>query len=84
MLERFADDAELVLASGQAPVEGAAAIRSEYLMRPPGDEIVVLDAWETAKGASGTYAWSRDPETPVGELRLSVTDGRVTRVVVTS
>jgi hypothetical protein len=82
MLERFADDAELVLPGRPGPIEGVSAIRSAYLERPPGDEIVVLDAWETADGVSGTYAWGRAPEGRAGEIALTVDAGRVTRLVV--
>jgi hypothetical protein len=84
MLERFTADAELeVAALSPQPWCGVGAIRSAYLERPPTEEIVLLEAWETAEGVAGSYAWSSERAVAVGELRLTVTDGRVERVVVT-
>jgi hypothetical protein len=85
MLERFADDAELVFDGSRAGrFEGTSAIRAAYVERPPDGEIVLVEAWETAAGASGSYAWASEPEVTAGELHLTVADGRVTRLAVTS
>lgn len=85
MLERFDAEAELVIeGEGSAGIRGVGAIRSAYLERPPDGEIVLLDERETAEGAAGDYAWSAAPTEKAGELRLTVVDGRIARLVVTS
>jgi hypothetical protein len=83
MLERFDGDAELVVDGGlREPVVGVGAIRTAYLDRPPREEIALLDARETAAGASGTFAWCDAPESPAGDLHLTVVGGRVTRLEI--
>lgn len=80
MLAGLADDAELEFVGVPVgPFRGRAEIAEAYRERPPDDEILVLDR----EGDTAGYAWAADPETRAGELRLTVRDGLIRRVVVT-
>src|SRR5690348_1386589 len=80
MLAGLADDAELEFQGVPVgPFRGRAEIAEAYRERPPDDEILVLDQ----EGDAAGYAWATDPETRAGELRLTVRDGLIRRVVVT-
>jgi hypothetical protein len=81
MLEPFADDAELEFVGVPVgPFHGRAAIAEAYRTQPPDDELVVLE--DRGEGTA-RYAWARTPSVAAGELRLTVEDGRVVRLVVT-
>ena len=57
------------------PFHGREAIRAAYAAQPPDDEIVLLDP-------DGTYAWSKKPETPAGQMFLTERDGEIVRLVI--
>src|SRR3954452_8078162 len=81
MLEPFAEDAEMeFLGVPVGPFHGRDAIAEAYRTQPPDDELVVL---EDRGDGTARYAWSREPDRQAGELRLTVADGRITRLVVT-
>jgi steroid Delta-isomerase len=84
MLERFADDAEMVFEGVPAgPFAGRDAIAAAYREQPPDDEIVLLDVREDAAGVvRAGYAWLAAPATEAGEMRLTHDDGRIVRLVV--
>lgn len=85
MLERFDPQAELEFEGVPfGPLRGLQAIDEAYRERPPDDEVVVLDAMERPDGVVvARYAWAREPMSPAGEMRLSVRDGSIERLVVT-
>jgi hypothetical protein len=56
------------------PFAGRAAIEAAYAAQPPTDELVMLD--------EVTYAWSRAPQRPAGELHLVERDGKVSAIRV--
>ena len=84
MLERLADDAELVFEGVPVgPFRGVDAIAAAYRERPPDDVIRTFDERVEGVDVVASYAWSREPDIRTGELRLTVRDGRITRVLVT-
>ena len=84
MLERFADDAELVFEGVPAgPFRGLPAIAEAYRDRPPDDTIAVLDERINCDEVTAGYAWGRAPEVQAGELRLTLDGDRIRRLVVT-
>jgi ketosteroid isomerase-like protein len=84
MLELFADDAELAFEGVPVgPFHGIDAIRDAYRERPPDDEIEVLDAHEAGDTIVAPYSWRRDVGRRSGEMRLTVRDDRIARLVVT-
>lgn len=64
------------------PFHGRDAIATAYRERPPDDELVILDRREEDGELVATYAWGREPDLPAGELRLTVADGLIERIVV--
>ena len=84
MLEYFADDAELVFEGAPiGPFRGREAIRAAYRDRPPDDTVEILDAREDDRVVAAGYGWSREPGVRAGEIRLTLDDGRVAKLVVT-
>ena len=84
MLENFADDATMAFEGVPVgPFTGREAIAQAYRDQPPDDQLDVLDTRRDGDTLIAGYAWRRDPETRAGELRLTVDDGRITRLVVT-
>jgi steroid Delta-isomerase len=84
MLENFADDAEMVFEGVPVgPFIGRDAIAQAYREQPPDDELDVLDVRRDSDKIVAGYAWGRDPEVRAGELRLTVEDGLISRLVVT-
>jgi steroid Delta-isomerase len=76
MVAAFGDDAELVFEGiPVGPFRGREAIGEAYAAQPPDDEIVLLDG-------DGTYAWSKEPETPAGQMFLTERDGEIVRLVI--
>jgi steroid delta-isomerase len=83
MLENFADDATMAFEGVPVgPFDGKDAIAQAYREQPPDDELDVLDTRQDGDTIVAGYAWRREPEKRAGELRLTVEDGRITRVVV--
>ncbi len=83
MLAHYDDDAELVFVGiPVGPFHGREAIEEAYLVRPPDDEILLLDEREDGGELVGGYAWRREPDVRAGELRLTVVGGRTRRLVV--
>jgi RimJ/RimL family protein N-acetyltransferase/ketosteroid isomerase-like protein len=84
MLENFADDATMAFEGVPVgPFHGRDAIAHAYAGQPPDDELDVLDTRQEGDTIVAGYAWRREPQKRAGELRLSVADGRITRLVVT-
>ena len=84
MLEQFADDAEMSFEGVPVgPFVGVDAIAQAYREQPPDDELDVLDVRYGGETLVAGYAWRREPEKRAGELRLTVEDARVMRLVVT-
>jgi ketosteroid isomerase-like protein len=83
MLAGYADDAELVFVGVPVgPFHGREAIAEAYRTQPPDDEIVLLDEREEDGDLVAGFAWSREPETRAGDMRLTVRDGCAQRLVV--
>jgi cysteine desulfurase/selenocysteine lyase len=85
MVAKFAADAEMVFEGVPAgPFAGRDAIAAAYRDQPPDDETRILDAHERADGVVvARYGWQRDGGNPAGEMRLTVRDGEIARLVVT-
>ncbi len=81
MLSRFGDEAEMEFVGVPVgPFRGRDAIGEAYRTQPPDDELVVL---EDRGGGTARYAWAKTPDRAAGELRLTIVDGRIVRLVVT-
>jgi steroid Delta-isomerase len=81
LVELFTDDAELAFVGVPAgPFAGREAIAAAYAAQPPDDG---LDVLETREDPDGTvverFAWRRGGG---GEMRLSLRDGKIARLVV--
>jgi ketosteroid isomerase-like protein len=84
MLENLADDATMAFEGVPVgPFVGRDAIARAYREQPPDDELAVLDTRRDGDTIVAGYAWRREPGKRAGELRLTVADGRITRLVVT-
>ena len=84
MLLNFAEDATMAFEGVPVgPFAGRDAIARAYEEQPPDDELDVLDTRHDGDTIVAGYAWRRSPEKRAGELRLTVDDGRITRLVVT-
>ena len=84
MLENFVDDATMMFEG--IPVEpfaGRDANAEAYREQPPDDELDVLDVRRDGDTVVAGYAWRREPGVRAGELRLTVEDGLISRLVVT-
>jgi steroid Delta-isomerase len=76
MTALFAEDAEMVFEGiPVGPFHGRDAIGEAYAAQPPDDEIVLLDGY-------GTYAWSKNPDMPAGQMFLTERDGEIARLVI--
>jgi steroid Delta-isomerase len=83
MLENFADDATMEFEGVPVgPFHGRDEIERAYREQPPDDELEVLDSRLDGHTVIAGYAWSREPAKRAGELRLSVEDGLISRLVV--
>jgi hypothetical protein len=81
MLAHLSDDAEMEFVGVPVgPFHGRDAIAEAYRRQPPDDELVVL---EDRGDGTARYAWAKTPDRAAGDLRLTVGDGRITRLVVT-
>ena len=84
MLENFADDATMAFEGAPVgPFVGRDAIARAYREQPPDDELDVLDTRQERNTVIAGYAWRREPGKRAGELRLTVEEGLITRLVVT-
>ena len=84
MLDGLAEDAELEFVGVPVgPFRGRAEIAEAYRVRPPDDEILILDERADGDLLVGGYAWAADPGSRAGELRLTLRDGLIRRMVVT-
>ena len=85
MLERLADDAELVFEGVPVgPFHGREAIAAAYREQPPDDEVRVLAAEEREGGlVVARYAWTKEPSRAAGEMRITRDGDRIARLVVT-
>jgi len=84
MLDGLSDDAELEFVGVPAgPFHGRAEIAEAYRVQPPDDEILIVDEHAEEDTVVAGYAWSANPDTRAGELRLTVRDGLIRRMVVT-
>jgi steroid Delta-isomerase len=76
MVAAFTEDAELVFEQiPVGPFVGRDAIAAAYAQQPPDDEIVLLSD-------DGTYAWSKDPSVPAGQIFITERDGKIARLVI--
>ena len=76
MASVFTDDAELAFEGiPVGPFRGRDEIAEAYAAQPPDDEIVLL-------GNDGTYAWSREPLVPAGQMFLTERDGEIARLTI--
>jgi hypothetical protein len=84
MLAGLAEDAELEFVGVPVgPFRGRAEIAEAYRVQPPDDEILILDERVEGERLVAGYAWAADPQGRAGELRLTVRDGLIRRMVVT-
>ena len=83
MLGSFAEDAELVFEGVPVgPYRGLDAIAAAYRERPPDDEILIAEERVEGHDLVAAYAWSITPTIRAGELRVTVRDDRIVRVLV--
>jgi steroid Delta-isomerase len=76
MVAAFSEDAELLFEGiPVGPFSGREAIGEAYASQPPSDEIVLLDG-------DGTYAWSKEPAVPAGQMFLTERNGEIVRLVI--
>ena len=84
MLERFADDAELVFDGVPAgPFLGRQTIAAAYAEQPPDDQIVTLRVEETDGEVTAHYAWRAAPAQVAGRLVLTPRGDEIARLLVT-
>ena len=84
MLDRFSDDAELVLEGAAAgPFIGRDAIADAYRMQPPDDEIEVLGYRAEGDEIVAPYVWVRERAREAGEMRITREGDRIRRLVIT-
>ena len=84
MLELFADDSVLEFEGVPGgPFHGIDAIRAAYREQPPDDEIAIEEPRQDADTIVAPYGWQRDGGRRAGELRLTIREARIVRLVVT-
>ena len=84
MLEQFDEDAEMEFRGiPVGPYVGKEAIAVAYREQPPDDELRVLELRKREDGVDARYAWLAEPEIAAGEMLLTATGGRISRLVVT-
>jgi hypothetical protein len=84
MVDGFTEDAELVFEGiPVGPFRGREVIAAAYRMRPPDDEIELLDVDQDSEGrVVGSYAWCRRPGVRAGALVLLPREGRIAHLVI--
>jgi RimJ/RimL family protein N-acetyltransferase len=84
LAECFADKAVLEFEGVPVgPFAGREAIAAAYELRPPDDEVRILDAEEEGHTVVAGYAWAADPEVQAGTLRLTREGDTIARLVIT-
>jgi steroid delta-isomerase len=84
LAECFADEAVLEFEGAPVgPFAGREAIAAAYELRPPDDEVRILDAEEEGHTVVAGYAWAADPEVQAGTLRLTREGDTIARLVIT-
>src|SRR5262249_999184 len=84
MHERFADDAvREFVGVPVGPSHGIDAIRAAYREQPPDDEITIDEPWQDGDTVVAPYGWRRDGGRRAGEMRLTIRDAHIARLVVT-
>ena len=84
MLERFADDAELVFEGVPAgPFSGREAIAAAHAAQPPDDQVVTLRVDDGEDAVAALYAWRRAPALVAGRMVVTSRDGAIARLLVT-
>jgi steroid Delta-isomerase len=84
MLENFSAGATMAFEGVPVgPFEGRDAIAQAYRDQPPDDELDVLDTRRVGDTLIAGYAWRRTPDLRAGELRLTLDDDRIAKLVVT-
>ena len=85
MLKHLDEEVELIFVGVPAgPFVGRDAVTHAYRVSPPDDQIVLLATRVLSDTTvEGDYAWLSNTSIKAGELRLTVHDRLVTRVVVT-
>ncbi len=84
MLELFADDSMLEFAGVPVgPFHGIDAIRAAYREQPPDDEISIGEPLQDGETLVAPYSWHRDYGRRAGEMRLTIREARIVRLVVT-
>ena len=84
MLENFASDAMMAFEGVPVgPFVGRDEIAAAYRDRPPDDELDVVDSRQEDDTIVAGYAWRREPDRRAGELRLTVVNDRIARLVIT-
>jgi steroid Delta-isomerase len=82
MLDAFCADAEMRFINAPAgPFYGRDNIAAAYAANPPADEIEISNARVVDDTLVADYGW-RKQRTRAGELRLTLGDGCITRLVV--
>jgi steroid Delta-isomerase len=84
MVERFADDAEMVFEGVPAgPFVGRAAIADAYREQSRDDEIDILDVREHEGVIEALYGWRRDGGATAGRMLLTPAGELIERLLVT-
>ncbi len=84
MLELFADDSVLEFAGVPVgPFRGIDAVRAAYREQPPDDEIAIAETRQDGDALVAAYSWHRDHGRRAGEMRLTIREARIVRLVVT-
>lgn len=84
MLNRLDEAAEMEFRGVPVgPFRGREAIAEAYRVRPPDDELRVLEEREREGRVEARYAWLAEPDVPAGELLLTAADGRIRELVIT-
>lgn len=84
MLENLASDAMMTFEGVPVgPFVGRDEIAAAYRDRPPDDELDVVDSRQEGDTIVAGYAWRREPDRRAGELRLTVVNDRIARLLIT-
>jgi hypothetical protein len=84
MLEGFHDEAEMEFQGVPVgPFHGKEAIAEAYRVRPPDDQLRVLQERESDGRLEARYAWLAEPDVPAGELLLTPEAGLIRKLVIT-
>ena|SRR5260370_23568483 len=85
LLELFGRDATLVFKGrSNLTLAGKEAIAGAFHRIPPTTEIVLLEVAEDDQGMSAGYKWDDDPNRQAGILTITVKDGKIDSMVITT